>query len=292
MAPSSSRSGARVIWICVHTAEGIRDVDDLQAYFNSGVAASSHAGADDRKLEEGWVPYDRASWTLRNGNARSDNLELCGFAAWSRKEWLDNHQGMLNNAALWIRRRCNARGIPIVKLSAADVAAGKAGVIGHADYTNGTRDGSHWDPGPGFPWDVVIAKARGAAPEENEVELNDPFVRDAWNDRPGTVGHVIEGIRQLSESARTEAVKATAVATANKTELASLKAIETENQRRIGLLSEQISQLALNQGGGGTVGNVDVDALAALLVPQLTKAVNDEADRRDRDGDAGTGQVS
>lgn len=41
----------------------------------------------------------------------------------------------------------------------------------------------------------------------------------------------------------------------------------------------------------GTV-NVDIDALSALLVPQLVKAVADEVDRRRRDGDPTTGPVS
>jgi hypothetical protein len=38
------------------------------------------------------------------------------------------------------------------------VAAGKSGVIGHVDWTVGKRDGSHTDPGPNFPWDVLMAR--------------------------------------------------------------------------------------------------------------------------------------
>ncbi len=164
MAKSSSRNGARVLWVTVHTAEGIRKASDLKAYFErADIQASSHAVADNTTLLDNLVPYDRAAWTLRNGNARSDNLELCGFASWSRAQWLDSNQGMINNAASWIRSRCLARGIPLVKLTPADVRAGRAGVIGHVDYTNGTGDGSHWDPGPGFPWDVVIARASSAS---------------------------------------------------------------------------------------------------------------------------------
>jgi hypothetical protein len=157
---SSSRNGARVIWIVIHTAEGARDVDDLQAFFERSTNSSSHAGADDEKLEEGWVPYELAAWTLRSGNRFSDNLELCGFADWTRAEWLQ-HMGMLTHAGRWIRSRCLARGIPIVKIGPSDVDFDRPGVIGHHDYTLGTGDGTHWDPGPGFPWDVVMAIARG-----------------------------------------------------------------------------------------------------------------------------------
>jgi len=169
MAPSSSRNGARVLWITIHTAEGIRKAVDLKAFFDRATDRSAHAVADDQTLIENCVPYDRAAWTLRNGNTRSDNLELCGFAAWSRDEWLTNHKGMLNFAANWARSRCLARGIPIVKLAPTDVAAGKSGVIGHVDYTLGTHDGTHTDPGPGFPWDYVIARAGQDQQQEDEV---------------------------------------------------------------------------------------------------------------------------
>jgi hypothetical protein len=173
MANSSSRSGRNVIWVCVHTAEGIRKATDLRAFFERSKDSSAHAVADDVTLLDNLVSYSQAAWTLRNGNSRSDNLELCGFASWSRDEWLTNHKGMLNNAAAWIKTRCIARGIPIRKLDAAGVRRGDAGVIGHVDYTNGTGDGTHWDPGPGFPWDYVITRAAGAASALTPTRLID-----------------------------------------------------------------------------------------------------------------------
>ena len=159
MALSSARGRTQVIWVVVHTAEGVRKASDLKAFFDRATDRSAHAVADDTTLIDNCVPYDRAAWTLRNGNTRSDNLELCGFAGWSRDEWINEHGGMLSNAAAWIRSRCTARDIPIVKIGPAEVARGAAGVIGHVDYTLGTHDGTHTDPGPGFPWDVVIQLA-------------------------------------------------------------------------------------------------------------------------------------
>jgi hypothetical protein len=160
MANSSPRRGATVLWVTVHTAEGIRKATDLVVFFNRSTNSSCHAVADDKSLIDNLVPYDRAAWTLRDGNSKSDNLELCGFAKWTRGEWLNEHKGMLTNAAIWIHRRCKARGIPIRRIGAGGVRAGRAGVIGHVDYTTGTGDGTHWDPGPGFPWDWVIEKAK------------------------------------------------------------------------------------------------------------------------------------
>lgn len=186
MANSSSRAGRNVIWVCVHTAEGIRKAADLRAFFERSTNSSAHAVADDFTLLDNLVSYSQAAWTLRNGNRRSDNLELCGFASWSRDEWLNNHKGMLNNAAAWIKARCTARGIPIRKLDAAGVRRGDAGVIGHVDYTNGTGDGTHWDPGPGFPWDYVIARASSTpAPNPAGTAIRngeDPVMIDTYPD--------------------------------------------------------------------------------------------------------------
>jgi hypothetical protein len=169
---SSSRNGADVIWLAVHTAEGPTDElpDDpaldsgsarqLLRYFQrDDVRASSHAIADDDLLLDDLVPYSRASWTLRGGNPRSDNIELCGMAGWSRAQWL-KHPGLLNNCARWLASRAKARGWRSLKfIGTQGVRDRETGVIGHVNYTEGTGDGTHWDPGPGFPWDYVIPKA-------------------------------------------------------------------------------------------------------------------------------------
>lgn len=176
---SSSRGGARVRLVAVHTAEGARTAHDLRAYFDrAGINASSHTIIDHNDTLD-LVPRDRAAWTLRSGNPISVNLETCAFARWSRAQWLStgtidgcvNPRAMLDRTATWIRRECDALNIPKVKLSSADVRAGKAGVIGHINWTEGMKDGSHWDPGPGFPWDYVMARVTGggasAAPSPN-----------------------------------------------------------------------------------------------------------------------------
>lgn len=160
----SSRGGATVKYVVIHTAEGARTAAALGNYFsNPSVQASSHVGIDNGTTEQ-YVAYDRAAWTLLNGNPSSDNAELCGFAAWSRDEWFRN-QGMLDRAAQWIADRCRARGIPIRKLTPAQIDAGWSGVIGHIDWSQSAiGQGDHWDPGYNFPWDYVIQKAQGLNP--------------------------------------------------------------------------------------------------------------------------------
>lgn len=160
MAYKSDPRGARpVSLLVVHTAEGARTARSLGAYFyRDDIQASSHVGIDDSEILQ-YVSYNRSAWTVRSGNPISDNAELCGFAAWSRDEWLTNHRGMLDNTARWLADRAHARGIPIVKLTPAQVGANAWGVIGHVDWTYGKHDGTHTDPGGNFPWDYVLGQA-------------------------------------------------------------------------------------------------------------------------------------
>jgi hypothetical protein len=156
LSPShSSRNGAQVRLLAIHTAEGATTAAGLANYLaNPDNQVSYHDVADDSNGVQ-CVEYVDKARALRSGNPVSDNFCLTAFAAWSRTTWL-SHTGMVERAAAWIAARAQARGIPIVKLSSADVAAGKSGVIGHWDWTVGMKDGSHTDPGSNFPWDVVM----------------------------------------------------------------------------------------------------------------------------------------
>lgn len=196
---SSSRGGAKVIWICAHTAEGARTAKSLAAYFNqSGVNASSHVAIDAYNTLP-LVPRERASWTLRSGNPRSMNAEICFFAKATRAQWLstgtvfgcENPRAMVRRFALWAKAECEYWGIPKVHIGPLEVRVDKAGVIAHIDYTEGKRDGTHWDCGPNFPWDVVMQDmgatggGGGAAPgrEDDEVRPSE------WSDADKKVVH-------------------------------------------------------------------------------------------------------
>lgn len=178
---SSSRNGATVLWICGHTAEGARTARSLAAYFaQSHVQASSHVAID--ALETLLlVAYSRAAWTLRNGNPVSENAEICGFARWTRAQWLSTEtvdgckspRAMLGRFAVWARGRCKARGIPVEHLSLAGVRRRDEGIIDHDDYSRATGDGTHWDCGPGFPWDYVLDKIQGE--DDDMPGFNDRF---------------------------------------------------------------------------------------------------------------------
>lgn len=186
---SSSRNGQTVRLVVVHTGEGILDADDMAAFLDNNDGASAHAACDSTTLRAPLVPYDRAAWTLGNGNAISDNIELCGYAQMTRDQWLSqspvtfyvqhlqrsvtvrNPYDMLRIAAQWAGDRCRARGIPIRYVSPQQIRNGEAGICGHIDYNQAYAAGDHWDPGPGFPWGEFIQLANGEDMPLNDTDL-------------------------------------------------------------------------------------------------------------------------
>jgi N-acetyl-anhydromuramyl-L-alanine amidase AmpD len=155
----SSRGGSGVRLIVVHTTQGggSDTFQSLGNYFaNPGAEVSSHVGIDDTPGVVGeYVTADQKAWTAANANPYAVQAELCAMAEWGA-EWND-HGVMLDNCAAWIAEEAGRFGIPIRKISESEAAAGQAGVCGHADL--GYAGNDHWDPGPNFPWDRVVAGA-------------------------------------------------------------------------------------------------------------------------------------
>ena len=170
----SSRGGASVRLVVLHTAEGARTIESLGNFFaSSSAGVSSQVGADDKVNTVGeYVKRSNKSWTQGNFNPVSTSIELCGFASWSRSEWLNNHANMLDNCAKWIAEEAAYFGVPITKLSASQAQGSGRGVCQHVDL--GSAGGGHHDCGSGFPMDEVLEMARGGAsagaqPEEGEM---------------------------------------------------------------------------------------------------------------------------
>jgi len=162
---SESRNGAKVVWLAVHTTEGIMRAVDLRAW--ATWPGSSHAANDETGVllagsGDGFVDYSLAAWTLRAANHYSENLEQCGWARWTRAEWLSRPK-LLDTTACWLADRSKARGIPLRRLTDDEIRRKVPGVLGHGDYSRATGDGTHTDPGPNYPWDVVLAQANAYA---------------------------------------------------------------------------------------------------------------------------------
>lgn len=190
----SSRGGATVKLIVLHTAEGATNIRDLGAWFqNPSANVSSHTGADDTPNTVGeYVQRTGKAWTAAAFNPQAVQIELCGFASWSASDWA-GHQTMLANTAAWVAEEAAYFKIPVQRLTPAQAQGGSAGVCMHADL--GQAGGGHTDCGsafgaPGGPFDQVLAMATGQTPqpapspdnttEEGNMICVDPVSGGTW----------------------------------------------------------------------------------------------------------------
>jgi hypothetical protein len=163
----SSRSGASVRLIVLHTSEGAMTYQSLGGYFQGDVSASSHVGIDNktRGTIGEYVNRSNKAWTQANANPVCVSAELCtpagAAAGWSRDYWLSAQRILLDNAADWVAEEAAAFGIPLTWLSASEAQGSGRGVCDHGDL--GPWGGGHYDCGDGFPMDYVLDKAGGSA---------------------------------------------------------------------------------------------------------------------------------
>lgn len=209
---------------------------------------------------------------LGHGNAVGVQYELCG-----RSNQLTDPT--IRRAATQVARDCARYGIPVRKLTPAQIRAGERGICGHADVTLAWPEdgGDHTDPGSNFPWSTFIGYVAGN-PQEDDMAM-DP--QDKWDlftlitygsDRSGVVeekGPIAVrpaarySIRALSD--RLDA-KATAEAARDAVESTTIAGLRTA-----------VDALAAAVKAGG--GSVDVAAIRAL-VEERTEAIRALVERQ------------
>lgn len=156
---------ARIKWIVMHdmeTGETSKTAETVAAMFadpNSRVA-SAHLCIDNDSVIRCVHDADTA-YHAPGANNQGLGIEHAGRASQNRTEWLDAFgKAMLERSAIAAAAWAHAYGIPVVKLSPADLVAGKAGFCGHVDVTNAFHRSTHTDPGPNFPWDYYLQRVK------------------------------------------------------------------------------------------------------------------------------------
>jgi hypothetical protein len=152
--------------------EGPDSAERIAQYFHTmpdGRKASAHFTCDSNSIiqcvKESVVAYHAPP------NADSIGIEHDGYMHQTREEWLDAAHGvpMLKLSAKLTAELCKRHGIPIRKLSWADLRTGKKGICGHVDVSNAFHKTDHGDPGAGFPWDWYLEWVRLAGKEVFDV---------------------------------------------------------------------------------------------------------------------------
>ena len=166
--------------IIVHTTENApgtpsRNIIDYQVRTQSG---SYHRLVDSTGKITMANTDDWQTWSTGNkGNDIALHVSCVAQAKMTREQWLAQPK-MLEGVARVIAHWSKKYQIPLVKLSRAELGAGKYGVAGHLEaqvWGNTT----HWDPGYHFPYDVVLKRAAEInaptkGPDVPQVEVPKP----------------------------------------------------------------------------------------------------------------------
>lgn len=104
---------------------------------------------------DNWFTWSSGNW----GNNIGWHQSFVMMGTETREQWL-KYDAMLRAGAQRAAIRCKKYGIPPVKLSAADLKAGKKGFCGHLETGQAWGGTDHVDPGKGFPWDVYLRYVR------------------------------------------------------------------------------------------------------------------------------------
>lgn len=117
----------------------------------------------------------------------------------TRVQWLQ-YDRMLREAAKRDAEWCRKYNIPPVKLSAADLRAGKKGFAGHLETGQAWGGTDHVDPGTGFPWDIYLGYVRdylNGTPQKEEGDvLTTKFFTDFLK---GFIGPVISDVKDIRQ---------------------------------------------------------------------------------------------
>lgn len=154
---SGSREEHEIKWIVLHSTEG-GTADSVARYFQSSNAGgSTHLVVDDRECQR-CLPNTTVSWGAKGANRYGFHIEQCGYARWTRAEWLE-HRPTLERAAYKTALHCKKFGIPPVFRTQAGLKRGYRGITTHVECSR-AFGGSHWDPGTGWPRTLFMAMVK------------------------------------------------------------------------------------------------------------------------------------
>lgn len=154
---SGPRSKDKIKWIVLHSTEGGTAAG--VAGMNSRGGNSETIVVDDKECYR-MLPDLVIPWAAPGANTNGLHIEHCGFARWSRVDWLQ-HETMLRRSAYKAARWAHMYDIPLRYVGPWGLRVGRKGVTRHMDVTKAWPWlGTHTDPGAGFPKDKWMTWAK------------------------------------------------------------------------------------------------------------------------------------
>lgn len=142
--------------IVIHSAEGSTAAGVAGTFLDPNAGGSTHLAIGEDGVYQ-FLPFDAIACGAQGVNERALHIELAGYASWTRTQWLAR-QKTLDCAAYWIAYLSDRFDIPVEFVDAVGLKARQSGVTTHIEVNRAYKIGNHWDPGPGFPMDVLLAK--------------------------------------------------------------------------------------------------------------------------------------
>jgi N-acetyl-anhydromuramyl-L-alanine amidase AmpD len=91
-------------------------------------------------------------------NRQSIGIEHAGYAKFTEAEWAsEDARAMLEVSAELVAQLCYEHRISVIRLTHEQLRAGESGICGHVDCSK-VAGGTHWDPGPNFPWEHYMER--------------------------------------------------------------------------------------------------------------------------------------
>ena len=147
--------------IVLHSTESTGLAANVASYFQSpsaGGSANLVVGEDGCFRS---VPDLQEPAGAPGTNSDGLHIEIVGLAKWTRDEWLHRAPRAIDLAARALAEWSVAYGIPLAFVGSDALKTGHArGVTTHAEVSKAFKKSDHWDPGPGFPLDVLLERAR------------------------------------------------------------------------------------------------------------------------------------
>ena len=161
----ATRLGTEIDLIVLHDMEtpetnGIA-LSVARNWFGTVAAMSSAHYCIDNLAIVGCVDENATAWHTPKVNKRSIGIEQPGRASQTREGWLDPYSdAVLTLLARLLADLCHRHNIPLRLLSDDELRRGDSGITYHAQCTR-VFGGTHTDPGTGYPFDEVMARAQG-----------------------------------------------------------------------------------------------------------------------------------
>ena len=154
---SGPRTAKSIRLVVIHSAEaadslgGDTSAEGVANFFAREATQASTQLAVDRDSCVRMLPDLVIPWGAKGANSDGLHIETCGYAKWSKEEWLER-ETMLRRSAWKAAKWCWQYAIPARWLSDKQLANGTSkGFTTHAQVNRVFKGGTHWDPGGGYP---------------------------------------------------------------------------------------------------------------------------------------------